>query len=609
MARLRARLAFHAALATLALAANGCALLSEPMPPSSNSGALTAETVVNPPQAPLTLESRPQQGETIADLEKLIDAALASADENAQAAKSSRPAGKTQRARGDDDSEFGAVIYDPSNYDYSVYGAYSTRRSERPTERVIRPMSRLDAAYGDQPFDVWERVRRGFNMSELDTTAAQRSTEWYARQPDYIGRMAGRAVPYLFHIVEEVEKRGMPTELALLPFVESAMQPEARSHAKAVGLWQFIPSTGRLYELEQNAWHDQRSDIIESTRAALDYLQKLYDEFGDWHLALAAYNCGEGCVRRALSRARARGQSLAYEHLRLPRETRGYVPKLQAIKNIVRSPEGHGVELPLIENRPYFVAITKTRDIDVATAAQLAEMSIEEFRALNPAFKRPVIVGATQPSILLPADKEPIFLANLAAWEATDQPLASWTAYTLQGKETLKDVAQQVGVSEAALREANRIPPRHRVRQGSTILIPRDETMADDIDPQLVNAAFAYVPEGGQKRRITYRVRRGDTLSTISRRWGVSVAQLKSWNNLRSNKLFAGQRLKIITASRGPSARRTSAHLSESTIYRVRRGDNLSTIAQRWRVSVKHLMALNNLRSSRVYPGQRLRVR
>lgn len=415
------------------------------------------------------------------------------------------------------------------------------------------------AELSTERLDVWERIRRGFSMPELDTRAAANSTRWYAAQPDYIGRMASRAIPFLFHIVEEIEKRGMPTELALLPFVESAMQPEAESHAKAVGLWQFIPSTGKLYALEQNAWHDQRRGVIESTRAALDYLQKLHDEFGDWHLALAAYNCGEGCVGRAVARNRAQKKPASYSQLRLPRETLGYVPKLQAIKNIVRDPARHGLDLPAIENRPYFVAVSKVRDIDFATAARLAEMSIDEFRGLNPAFNRPVIVSATQPSILLPADRESAFLGNLAAWEATGQPLASWTTHTLAGNETLAKVAERVGVSDAALREANRIPPRYKVTAGSTILIPRDESMDDDIHVAHIRASFSYVPEHANLKRITYRVRRGDTLASVARRWKVSQDDIVAWNNMRSQSLFAGQRLNLTIASPPPAPRARTA--------------------------------------------------
>jgi membrane-bound lytic murein transglycosylase D len=399
---------------------------------------------------------------------------------------------------------------------------------------------------------VWERIRRGFKMPELNTKLAANRTQWYANQPDYIDRMSARAGLYLFHIVEEIEKRGLPTELALLPFVESAMQPDVESHAKAVGLWQFIPSTGRLYSLEQNLWKDERRDVIQSTRAALDYLEKLYADFGDWHLALAAYNWGEGAVARAVARNRAQKRPTDYSSLRMPRETQYYVPKLQAIKNIVRDPARYNIALPAIENKPYFVTVSKTRDIDVDTAARLAGMPVEEFRALNPAFKRPVIVGAAQPVLLLPADRAETFTANLAAFEATGQPLASWTTYTLSAGETLAQVAERVGVSEANLREANRIPPRYRLRSGSTILIPRDETMEEDISATQLAASFALVPEHANLKQITYRVRRGDTLQSVARRWRVQADEIVAWNNLRSDLLFAGQRL-TLTVPTGPA--------------------------------------------------------
>jgi membrane-bound lytic murein transglycosylase D len=418
----------------------------------------------------------------------------------------------------------------------------------------------------DPSIDLWQRIRRGFAMPDLHTRAAQSSTRWYAAQPDYIGRMAARANLYLFHIVEEIERRGMPTELALLPFVESAMQPEAESHAKAAGLWQFIPSTGKLYELEQNLWRDERRDVLESTRAALDYLQKLYDDFGDWHLALAAYNCGEGCVGRAVERARARKRATDYSSLQLPRETQGYVPKLQAIKNIVSDPAAHGVALPAIRNQPYFAVLRKTRDIDVVTAARLAEMPVDEFRALNPSFNRPLIpafagTGAGRANLLLPADQAEVFLANLAAYEATGQPLASWTTYTVAAADTVENIAARVGVSADHLREANRIPRRHRLAAGSTILIPRDETMAEDVAPEQLAAALSLLPERSNQRLITYRVRRGDTLTAIARRYGTSAGEIAALNRLRSRDLFAGQRLNIAVAApaRTAVAQKTAA--------------------------------------------------
>jgi membrane-bound lytic murein transglycosylase D len=342
------------------------------------------------------------------------------------------------------------------------------------------------------------------------------------------------------------------------------MQPEAESHAKAAGLWQFIPSTGKIYQLEQTLWRDERRDVLESTRAALDYLQKLYDEFGDWHLALAAYNCGEGCVGRAVERAKARKRATNYASLALPRETQGYVPKLQAIKNIVRDPAAYNLELPAIRNEPYFAVLRKTRDIDVDTAARLAEMPADEFRALNPSFNRPLIpafagTGAGKATLLLPADRAEIFLANLAAYESTGQPLASWTTHTVSSTDTLENIAARAGVSADHLREANRIPRRHRLAAGSTILIPRDETMSEDVAPEQLTAALSLLPERPSQRTITYRVRRGDTLSGIARRYGSSTDEIAELNRLRNRNLFAGQRLNIVVAGSGAPATRTVA--------------------------------------------------
>lgn len=392
--------------------------------------------------------------------------------------------------------------------------------------------------------DLWQRIRAGFRMPDLDTRIADQRTRWYAEQVDYFARMTQRATRYLFYIVEEIERRGMPTELALLPFVESAFQPEAVSSAKAAGLWQFIPSTGRLYDLEQSPWTDERRSVTDSTRAALDYLQKLHDMFGDWQLALAAYNWGEGAVSRAIEKNRRARKGTSYTDLRMPRETQHYVPKLQAVKNIVADPDRFGIELPPIPNSPYFVAIQRKRDIDVETAARLAEIPLEDFRALNPQFNRPVIVGAASPTLLLPADNVEIFNANLAAWEATGQPLSTWTTYRMLPADTLAVVSKRAGISEAQLREANRIPPRYRLAPGSTILIPRDETM-DEIDADSLDARFALVPESANLRKVTYRVRRGDTLHSVARRYRVDEKDVIVWNHLTAPTLFAGQRLEL----------------------------------------------------------------
>jgi membrane-bound lytic murein transglycosylase D len=411
--------------------------------------------------------------------------------------------------------------------------------------------------------NLWDRIRRGFAMPDLDTPLADNRTRWYAGQGEYIDRMAQRSRRYLFHIVEEIERRGMPTELALLPFVESAFQPEAISTAKAAGLWQFIPSTGKNYDLAQNMWHDERRDVIESTRAALDYLQNLHDMFGDWHLALAAYNWGEGAVSRAIEKNRRAGKPAGYTSLKMPKETAYYVPKLQAIKNIVSEPERWGVALPRIDDAPYFVAVPKSRDIDVDTAARLAEMNTADFRALNPAFNRPVIVGAAGAKLLLPAEKVDAFHANLAAWEATGQPLASWTTYKMEPSDTLASVAKRAGINEQQLREANRVPPRYRLAAGSTILIPRDETMDEDIPAESLEARFALVPERSNLRKVTYRVRRGDTLHAVARRWNVDEKDVIVWNHLTAPTLFAGQRLELTVPA--PKARAAKSRVAKTS--------------------------------------------
>ena len=322
-------------------------------------------------------------------------------------------------------------------------------------------------------------------------------------------------------------------------------------------------------------WKDERRSVIDSTRAALDYLQKLYDMFGDWHLALAAYNWGEGSVSRAIEKNRRAGKPVGYTSLKMPNETQHYVPKLQAVKNIVAEPEKFGIELPPVPNSPYFVAVQKSRDIDVQTAARLAEMSPEEFKALNPQFNRPVIVGAASPTLLLPANRLDTFNANLAAWEATGQPLASWSTYTMKPSDTLASVSQRAGITEQQLREANRIPPRYRLAPGSTILVPRDET-TEDIAATSLDARFALVPEASNLRKVTYRVRRGDTLHSVARRYKVSEKDIIVWNQLTGPTLFAGQRLELTvpaaassTAKRGksgPSAKAAAAQSGKSTL-------------------------------------------
>ncbi|MGC2040216.1 transglycosylase SLT domain-containing protein, partial [Paraburkholderia caledonica] len=318
--------------------------------------------------------------------------------------------------------------------------------------------------------DLWGRIRRGFQMPDLQTDLVDMQVNWYAQRPDYVQRMTERSQKYLYHIVEELEARHMPTELALLPFIESAYSPQALSVAKAAGMWQFMPGTGRTYNLKQNMWQDERRDVLASTSAALDYLSRLHDMFGDWQLALAAYNWGEGNVQRAIARNEAAGLPTDYLSLRMPNETRNYVPKLQAVKNIVSNPQMYGLALPSIPNHPYFVTVTTSHDIDVDMAAKLANLSLDEFRSLNPSFRKPVILGATQPQILLPFDNASAFERNLKTYSGS---LSSWTTYTVTERSAPAAIAQKIGVDADTLMEVNKIPVGMRLKPGSTIVVPR----------------------------------------------------------------------------------------------------------------------------------------
>ena len=398
------------------------------------------------------------------------------------------------------------------------------------------------------PTDIWERIRRGFAMPDLEGPLVQDREQWYASRPDYILRMTERSRRYLFHIVEELERRDMPTELALLPFIESAFNPEAVSSAKAAGMWQFMPATGKSFDLKQNLFRDERRDVRESTRAALDYLQKLYGMFGDWHLALAAYNWGEGSVGRALARNKALGKPPIYSELSMPNETRYYVPKLQAVKNIIALPESYKVELPLIRNHPYFKSVPIDRDIDLGLAARLAEISLDDFKALNPSMNRPVILASGTPQILLPWDNAKVFERNLQ--DHAGQRLATWTAWVAPRTMKPEDAAQEIGMPVEQLRSANSIPPRMMVKAGSTLLVHRKGMLDNDVTEHMAdNAQLVLAPEVVLKR-IMITARRGDTLASLAARHGVTAANMASWNKLHIvTSLKAGQALAVYVPS------------------------------------------------------------
>jgi len=336
------------------------------------------------------------------------------------------------------------------------------------------------------PNNLWERIGKGFAMPDLESDTVRERERWHASRPTYLEHLAERARKYLFYIVEEIERRNMPMELAFVPYIESSLNPTAVSRAKAMGLWQFMPATGASLGLKQNNFRDERRDIEASTNKALDYLQELYDEFGDWHLSLAAYNWGPGNVRKAIAENRKKGLGISYNELRLPQETRLYVPKIQALKNVVINPQEFSLELPPIANQSYYQGVEITRDIDVALAAELAQMSEEEFRELNPAVKGPVIFASVIPEIFLHWDNAEAFRSNLAARGGAN-PLATWTVWKAPKAMSVVEVAQRFGMSETQLRTLNGIPPSSRIEAGSTFLVPRPPTMLQDVSAALAN--------------------------------------------------------------------------------------------------------------------------
>ncbi|MDP2018848.1 transglycosylase SLT domain-containing protein [Hydrogenophaga sp.] len=422
----------------------------------------------------------------------------------------------------------------PGNIPLSDIGVASTS---------VPPVTLLAA-----PADLWERIRRGFAMTDLDGDLVRDQERWYATRPDYIQRMTERSSRYLFHIVEEIERRNMPMELALLPFIESAFNPQAVSSARAAGMWQFMPATGESFDLKQNVFRDDRRDVLASTRAALDYLQQLHGRFGNWHLALAAYNWGQGNVNRAITQNKRLGLPTGYTDINMPLETRTYVPKLQAVKNIMARPQAFNTTLPLIGNHPFFDTVTLDRDIDVSVIARLAEVSEGDFRALNPSLKQPVVMAAGTPNILLPWDNAVIFQTKLQAHTGA---LASWTAWVVPTTMTVAQAASRVGMSESELREVNNIPPRMSVRAGSSLLVPRSGQRNSDVPLHVAdNAQLSLQPDVVLQRSVV-KARKGENLARLAQRYGVSAVSVAGWNKLAVNaSLKPGQRVTLMLPKR-----------------------------------------------------------
>ncbi len=322
--------------------------------------------------------------------------------------------------------------------------------------------------------DLLERLRDGFAMPDLDNDLVRKYQNYYQQNPGAMRRLLENGRRYFYYVLEELERRGMPSELALLPMVESSYNPRALSPARAAGLWQFIPSTGRNYGLSQSWWEDNRRDVVSSTGAALDYLSYLYSLMGDWHLALASYNWGEGAVGRAVAKNQAQGLPTGYDDIRMPAETKNYVPRLQAIKNVLRDPQMvAALGLPILPNRPYFESVALYgKHIDLETVAKLANISVDEVKALNPEHYRPVLKVET---INLPKDRVSQFKSNLNTYQASEKPLSQWASYTVQPGEKPKHIADKFKMSLSQLQEANGISLKSLSKPGQPILVKTDE--------------------------------------------------------------------------------------------------------------------------------------
>jgi len=463
--------------------------------------------------------------------------------------------------------------------------------------------------------DTWKRIRANLRLSRhTNKFSVKTRINWYKRHQEYLDRVSERATPYLYYIVQQLHKRDMPLELALLPIVESAYQPFAYSPSHASGLWQFIPGTGRLYGLKQNWWYDGRRDVVAATNAALDYLQKLHDKFNNnWLLALAAYNSGELNVARAIRRNRRAGKSTDFWHLHLPRETRGYVPSLLAVAEIVAHPKHYGIKLEPIPNQPYFAKVDVGGQLDLAVAADMTGLSMDELYTLNPGFNR----WATDPKgphyLLVPVDKKDKFKQQLA--QLPKDQRVNWKRHIIHRGESLSEIAAHYHTSVATIKDVNHLHGNF-IRTGHSLLIPSSKEPLKHYSLSLDNRRYRGLKRIGSGQKYLYAVRRGDTLWDIGRHYGVSISQLCAWNGISPRHyLRPGQKLTLWLAENDNDKNKDdgndTAELAQTgsgaTKYTVHSGDSLWLIARRFNVSVDNLVAWNNI-SPKHYlrPGQKL---
>ncbi|NOY66107.1 MAG: LysM peptidoglycan-binding domain-containing protein [Gammaproteobacteria bacterium] len=467
-------------------------------------------------------------------------------------------------------------------------------------------------SYGDET-DLWTRIEQG--MSLADNTHRPRvisQINWYSKHPDYINRVAERALPFLYLIMEEIEKRNMPAEIALLPVVESAFQPFAYSHGRAAGIWQFIPSTGRLFGLKQNWWYDGRRDIIASTKAALDYLQASHRRLNnDWLLALAAYNSGEGTVRKAIRKNRKKGKPTDFWNLDLPKETRAYVPKLLAISSVIVNALDYNIILFPIANEPRLVEVDINTQIDLALVAQLADITLEDVYRLNPAYNRWATEPGVKRKILIPLEKEQQFKAQLANIPKSQH--IQWKRHKVKNGETLSHIAKKYHTTVKLLKQVNSIR-RHHIRKGKHLLIPLATRSLKQYSLTQPQRTSSKLKANRQGHKIIITIKNGDTFWDLSRKYKVSVRKIAKWNGMAPrDTLKPGTRLVLWLSRKNTSNHLINSRLPANTVrkihYTVRQGDSLARISTKFRVTIRQLRKWNHLPKGKyLQPGQRLKL-
>lgn len=484
--------------------------------------------------------------------------------------------------------------------------------SSQQTAMLIRPatVQQIDTVQ-DVPApvtDLWQLTRDNFQLNlDNDQRRLQQQFEWYKKHPQYMQRVATRASRYYHYILHEVLKRGMPAEIALLPIVESAYDPFAYSHGRAAGPWQFIPGTAKHFGLRSSWWYDGRRDIVASTDAALTYLQQLHKRFGDWELALAAYNAGGGNVSKAIRRNKKKDLPTDFWSLKLPKETQAYVPKLLAVSRLIRDAEASGLTLEAIPDQPVFKEIALDSQIDLAQAADLAGISTQELYQLNPGFNR----WATDPEgphrLLIPVESASDFEQKLA--QLPEEQRVNWTRYKIKSGDTVSTIARKFNTTTAVIRSANKMASNN-IRAGKYLLIPTAKKQSSDYvlsQTQRFNRKQNQLAQSN-RNKVTHEVRSGDSFWAIAKKYDVGVLQLASWNQMApGDPLRVGQTLVLWKSDNSTSLTRNDKQLIRRVGYQVRRGDSLSVIASKFRVSVKDILRWNKLNSSSyLQPGQRL---